>query len=729
MKAVILQDYLRSGGTERQAVFLAQQLQERGHRICFVTFRPNGIISSDLAGINHRALQPFDTHLDWLGLGLSKVVRESVPDCILCMGTVANSYAGLLQIKFPSTPVISTVRTGKTLSRCYKWSLRKTSHVIVNTNWWKNELISLGLSDERISVVYNAVLPNHCGATNELERNKLRGRFNVTPNMCVFVCVQEFRFGKRHRDLIWCFSHLKTISGWKLWLIGDGGERRRCERLVRELDLQERVQFFGYKSNPMPFYAGADVAVSASLEDSLPNFLIEAQAAGLPVIARDYKGVRESLISGNSGFLYHKSGSSEFAKAACELMQDKRLRVKMGEVGRRFVQQQFDTAQQAQRTEEILQSVLSKRAPLRPLDIVISRPDRIGDVVVTTTCFAVIKRSFPNARLYLIVQDYIVPLLSDHPLIDKVIGLSSKESTKQRLQDQLRKLQPCCIIHLHFNALVEDAAKGAGIQCRIGFSFRGSTQGLTSVLFDNKKRCEKHEAEYNFELLHTIGIKTTGTLRPYLSPRLRAKHSLKRKCPWLENSRPYAALHLTAFAGKISIPPKVFVNLASWLHRTYQVNIVLVGDEICHPSVSHFTKTLGNRAWMFDTVGSLDLAELAWLLGGSSLTVGRDSGLTHISAAMGTVTFTIMVPLGKTLASKRWRPLGPRTAFLEKRIDPFVLETVRHYHQRYVESITVNDIQDGITALLKKFNVSGSINGGNIEPPAGVPWEQRLIAY
>ena len=76
MKILIVQDYLRSGGTERQSVFMATMFAQAGHEVTLLTFRPRGIL--ELGGEQQpfacRSLQSFDTHLDWFAPGLLKAV-------------------------------------------------------------------------------------------------------------------------------------------------------------------------------------------------------------------------------------------------------------------------------------------------------------------------------------------------------------------------------------------------------------------------------------------------------------------------------------------------------------------------------------------------------------------------------------------------------------------------------------------------------------------------------
>ena len=116
MKIVIIQDFLRCGGTEKQSVLLVEYLQASGHQAHLITFRPGGLIKTKLQSGTRHSLQKFDTRLDWFAPGIGKFIRSISPDGIVCFGTMANCYAGILQRKFPAIKVISTVRSGKSLS-------------------------------------------------------------------------------------------------------------------------------------------------------------------------------------------------------------------------------------------------------------------------------------------------------------------------------------------------------------------------------------------------------------------------------------------------------------------------------------------------------------------------------------------------------------------------------------------------------------------------------------
>ena len=160
MKIVVLQDRLRAGGTERQAVFLARSFAAVGHETTFVTFRPGGALSPELtaAGVPHVSLQPVDLGLDWFAPGLCAKINAERPDVVLCMGRMANCHAGHIQRTLRKVAVVSTVRTGKALPFFYRDALRTVRGIVTNSEFAKRELVTPVQPTAPIAVIPNALL-------------------------------------------------------------------------------------------------------------------------------------------------------------------------------------------------------------------------------------------------------------------------------------------------------------------------------------------------------------------------------------------------------------------------------------------------------------------------------------------------------------------------------------------------------------------------------------------
>ena len=345
MKILLVQDHLRSGGTERQTLLLARAFAGAGHTVGLVTFRPGGALAAGChPPVIRHTLQPFDTGLDWFAPGLINVVRREQPDLVLGMGRMANCQAGRLQRHLPAAVVVATMRTGKSLPWLFRRSLRQVRHVIANSHAAKAVLIEEhGLPAEKITVIHNSLVfpPDPIGAPSPPPHR--------APGPVVLLNTAMFRPEKNQRELIELCAELPADLDWRLILAGDGPTRAACVRLAGQLGIATRVRFPGFVTDPTPLYREADLAVLTSQSESLSNFLCEAQAHGLPAIAYDIVGVGECFQPGRSGFLIPNRDRARFLARLAELIRDAAQRDRFAAAARAYANETVDFARQVQR--------------------------------------------------------------------------------------------------------------------------------------------------------------------------------------------------------------------------------------------------------------------------------------------------------------------------------------------------------------------------------------------
>jgi glycosyltransferase involved in cell wall biosynthesis len=353
MKILLVQDWLRGGGTERQAVFLARAFAARGHTVTLLTFRPGGALVGELANhpVRVLALQSFDTRLDWFAPGLSLRAQQLAPDIVLCMGRMANCRAAQFQRALPQASVITTVRTGKSLPWLYRRALRTARHVVANSDYARRTLVAPEGAADRCSVIPNALLFAELLACEQAPA--------VPP---VILNVAQFRRGKGHAELIAICATLQRTLDWKLELVGDGPERTRCERLAATSGIADRVVFHGWQFNPARFYRSASIAALASQPgyESLPNFLVESQCAGLPVVAFDTDGVAETFRDGISGLRVPAGDRARFAEALTSLLTDTARRAAMSAAACTWARERFDPERQVGAYLELFERLRSR---------------------------------------------------------------------------------------------------------------------------------------------------------------------------------------------------------------------------------------------------------------------------------------------------------------------------------------------------------------------------------
>lgn len=328
-RLLIIQDHLRHGGSESHTVWLSSALKREGVDARVLTFRPGGALAGRLtdAGVRTRALQRLDTGLDWFAPGLSAAVREEGADAMLLMGKVANAYAPLIRSKAPGVRLVGSVRTGFAIPWPVRRALATPDALVCNCAAVAATLPPLGVDAARVTVIPNPpvlpVIPADA-ATRRTHRADLR----ATEGEVVLLCVAGFRRHKGQAALIRAFAQaLPVAPHLVLWLVGEGAERAGCEALAKGLGVSDRVRFPGHVADPRPLYRAADIAVMASATDAMSNFLVEAQLHGLPIVAWDFAGTRETFVDGGTGLLTPAGDIAALAAAIGELaLAPERLR-------------------------------------------------------------------------------------------------------------------------------------------------------------------------------------------------------------------------------------------------------------------------------------------------------------------------------------------------------------------------------------------------------------------
>lgn len=330
------------GGTERQTINLAHACIAEGHEVLLLTFRPGGVLNELVAPKVQRAvLQSFDFGIDWFAPGLVRRLRDFQPDVIQCMGRMANCQGWRLVKALPDVPVVATFRTGKPIPKLYQHTLARAAAVVFNSTETAARIaITHGIDGARVSVVRNAV--NDPAPARPGARVNVRGEIGTPSDAIVFIRTAMLRPEKGHADLLRLMAGLKLDLPWELWVVGDGPEMETCVALAGDMELKGRIRFLGLRKDIAELNAAADIAVLVSHSESLPNCLIEAQWSGLPVVARQTRGVGETFVHNKSGLLTPADSDDAFREALCRLARDGDLRSTMGKAALMFAKNEFD---------------------------------------------------------------------------------------------------------------------------------------------------------------------------------------------------------------------------------------------------------------------------------------------------------------------------------------------------------------------------------------------------
>jgi glycosyltransferase involved in cell wall biosynthesis len=149
------------------------------------------------------------------------------------------------------------------------------------------------------------------------------------------------------KDPLTLVRALPALGGrpYSLAFVGGGRDQPRVEEELRAHGLTERVALLGDRDDVPALLAGADVFVLASRSEGAPLSILEAMAAGLPVVASDVGGVAELVADGETGVLVPAGEPDALARALARLLDDGALRERMGAAGRARAHARFDVAE------------------------------------------------------------------------------------------------------------------------------------------------------------------------------------------------------------------------------------------------------------------------------------------------------------------------------------------------------------------------------------------------
>jgi glycosyltransferase involved in cell wall biosynthesis len=170
----------------------------------------------------------------------------------------------------------------------------------------------------------------------------LRNELGVEERSIVFGFVGRLVSIKDVPALILAFAGVVPhIPGATLLIVGDGPERANVERAIRERGLADRVRLLGWREDLTRIYATMDVCVLSSRNEGTPVAVIEAMAAGRPVVATRVGGVADVVVHGETGTLVSQGNVNALSEAMVELAKDPALRARMGSRGRQLAVSRF----------------------------------------------------------------------------------------------------------------------------------------------------------------------------------------------------------------------------------------------------------------------------------------------------------------------------------------------------------------------------------------------------
>jgi len=290
--------------------------------------------------------------------------------------------------------------------------------------------------------------------------------------------------------------------------------------------------------------------------------------------------------------------------------------------------------------------------------ILISRTDRLGDLILALPFVESIKNRYPNCQVEVMSSLYASPILENNKRIDRIVRVQQDQLISSRLykKDLLNKIRDAgykCVVVLYPERHISHLLYKAGIPHRIGTAGRFHSVFFNHRLFHKRKENKKHESEYNLDFLKYFREGET-VARPAVFPLEKEEKNARRILKQAGIDNRFVVLHPGSGGSAESWPFEKFVELYSILTEK-NIQVIMSGTDIEGERIEKIERKIGIR--VNKITGQTDLRTLAALLSQASAVVANSTGPLHLAVAVGTRVVGLY-PSTETMSPVRWGPLG-----------------------------------------------------------------------
>lgn len=349
------------GGGERHLADLANALARRGHEV-YAALRPRSPLAAELTEVSpenifavrlRNALDLRSAH------ALARFVRARRIEVV--HAHVARDYplAAMACWRNRRAKLVVTRHVLFRLNRLHALTLARASRVIAVSRAVERALLAQKIFPPRkVTVIPNGIDWRRFDAVGA--RAEFRHRLKIAPGSKVVGTVGELKRQKGQEDFLRAAARVAREDRSCHFVIAGGGERRAAlERLAAELRLKNRVTFTGWVDEVAPLLGALDLYVSASHTESFGLAIVEAMAAGLPVVATATEGAREIIDDGETGLVVPVGDQEALAASILRLLKDEAERARLGGRARAAAHERFSLDRMVDATEKVYEEMMS----------------------------------------------------------------------------------------------------------------------------------------------------------------------------------------------------------------------------------------------------------------------------------------------------------------------------------------------------------------------------------
>jgi glycosyltransferase involved in cell wall biosynthesis len=237
-----------------------------------------------------------------------------------------------------------------------------TDHFVAVSNAVKDHIVRKAhLSERKVSTIYNGIAVAN---SNDFDMSALMSSVGLKHGERIIMTAGRLHRQKGYDHLMQALSMVQeSFPGIKLLILGDGEEEKNLKKLAHLLELTEKIVFLGLRSDVGHLLQCSELFVLPSRWEGFPNAVLEAMAAGKPVVATAVGGIPELVVDGVTGILVPPEDARALAEAIMGMLSHDERAKAMGEAGRQRVQQYFSMDAMIAKTEDLYHHLLLRKKP------------------------------------------------------------------------------------------------------------------------------------------------------------------------------------------------------------------------------------------------------------------------------------------------------------------------------------------------------------------------------
>jgi glycosyltransferase involved in cell wall biosynthesis len=340
-------------GGQNQVLLTVQGLSARGHRVA-VAAHPDGALIRRLPpGVETVPIAPrheVDLPAAWR---LARAIRELRPEVVHAHDphAIAMAAAALAMAPpSPAPPLVASRRVDFHLGAhsFSRWKHQRVSRFLAASEAVRRMLIEDGVEPDRVVTVHEGIDVDRVAAVEPLD---VREAFWLPRHSIVVGNIAALVPHKGQKVLVEAAALVaREAPEARFLIVGEGELRETLEHQVRHLRLAGRVVLTGFRADALRVLKGLDLFVMSSITEGLGTSLLDAMAAGCPIVATRTGGIPEVVVDGETGLLVPPRDAPALARAILDLLADPGRRRRFADAGRARVRERFTADRMVEQT-------------------------------------------------------------------------------------------------------------------------------------------------------------------------------------------------------------------------------------------------------------------------------------------------------------------------------------------------------------------------------------------